>query len=281
MTIVRASATTIELNPASIQAIVTSPPYWGKRVYGDDPAETGNGQSLTEYARELTVAARNWRPALNDDGVLWMNLGDTYAGSGGAGGDHISGSKKHMAKYRQGCPEVTLPKQAEPSLLDDSGQWGVGRFELQGGQLCMVPFIVAQHLQGDGWLLRSMIVWDRGNPRPEHLAHVKRPGDGQTEMILMLTKRKDIKFHPDRLVERGNVWRFRAGSSVGAGGRGGHVAPFPDELPRRCIEASTDPGDLVFDPYAGTGTTCRVAEELGRRAFGCDLYAGDVDRGFA
>lgn len=280
MNVQRCSAAEVELPPRSVQAIVTSPPYWGKRVYGDSPDEIGSGQSLIEYIRELTSMAHHWRPSLADDGVMWVNIGDTYAGSGGAGGDHTSGSKQHIRKYKQGQAAAILP-MARPGLLSNEPEWGTSNAMLAGGQLCLVPFLLASHLQGDGWLIRSMIVWDRGRTRPEDLSHVRRPGDGQHEMILMATKSKRVKFDAKRLPEgeRGTVWRFPGGSSNKAGGRGGHVAPFPDELPKRCILSSTDPGDVVFDPFAGSGTTLRVAEELDRVGIGCDLYSGD--QGFA
>lgn len=282
-TVLRCSADAVELPPRSVRTIVTSPPYWGKRTYGDDPLELGSGQTLLEYVQSLTLAARRWRTALTDDGTLWVNIGDTYAGSGGAGGDHINGSKQHIAKYRQGAPVTVLPYYQEilpyyrgQTLVDES-HWGMSPGKLAGGQLCLVPALLAMHLQGDGWIVRSMIVWDRGHPRPEALGHVRRPGDGQYEHIIMATKSMKYFFNPGALPEgeRGAVWKFRGGSSVGAGGRNGHVAPFPDELPRRCIELSSEPGDTVFDPFLGSGTTARVANELGRNAVGCDLYAGD------
>ena len=88
----------------------------------------------------------------------------------------------------------------------------------------------------------------------------------------MLVKQRQYRFFPERLEERGDVWHFPPSQS-----RRAHLAPFPEELPRRCILVSTEEGDLVYDPFVGSGTTVRVAEKLGRVGVGLDLY--DFDRG--
>jgi DNA modification methylase len=118
-----------------------------------------------------------------------------------------------------------------------------------------------------GWRLRSHIVWDKDRVRPESLAHVKRPLI-QWEPILMFSPGTHHRFYPEGLVERGNVWRFPPNATGDKG-----QAPFPDELARRCILPSTREGEVVLDPFCGSGTTMRVAEELGRRGVGLDLYA--------
>ena len=130
----------------------------------------------------------------------------------------------------------------------------------------MVPERVALALIEDGWLLRSKVTWDKGRTRPESLAHVRRPGI-QSESLFMLTTQMDYVFHHEELVERGDVWHFGPVS-----GRRTHQAPFPLELPMRCIKVSSNPGDLVLDPFAGSGTTLRAAQATGRRAYGIDLY---------
>lgn len=267
----RGTADDVELDPGSVQAIVTSPPYWGRRRYGDDPAELGR-EDLIEYVRRLTLIFRRLRPALSIDGLLWVNIGDTAAGSGGAGGDHSTGSKRHMPKYRQGSPRALFPVRDEGLFPE----WRVMEAELRGGNWCLVPWLLAWHLQGDGWLLRKTIVWDKGRRRPEDLAHVRRPGEAH-EYVLMLARSRSYKWRPGGLVEPGDVWHFAPGSTVGAA----HFAPFPDELAERCILPSTDPGELVFDPFAGSGTVPRVAERLGRRGLGVDLYAelGEAEAG--
>jgi site-specific DNA-methyltransferase (cytosine-N4-specific) len=240
---------------------ITSPPYWGLRAYGDDPNEIGAGD-LADYIEQIVTVMGHVAGCLDDRGTLWLNIGDTASGSGGAGGDYNKGGNKDgRPKWKQG--ESGMPKQT----------W------------CNVPGKVRDALVADGWLCRAEIVWAKGQEdedpenlsgfkmveRRESLDHVRRPRPSH-EMIYMLTRSMDYDFHHDRLTETGTVWHFPPSR---AGGRG--QAPFPEELPRRCILASTNPGDWVLDPFAGSGTTLDAAGALGRNAVGIDLYAGVAD----
>ena len=231
----------------SVQAAVFSPPYWGLRRYGASEKEIGAG-SLDAYLHDEMPAVfdRLW-DVLKPDGTVWMVIGDTAAGSGGAGGDHSSGNKKDIPLYRQG--QTDIPK----------GQW------------CLVPDRLAIVLQERGWLVRSRITWNKGIIRPEDINHTKRPGIS-TETIFMLTKSTKYKFNSYAIkaldkTEHGNVWNIRPNSK-----KRGHMAPFPQAIPERCILASTDVGDLVFDPFVGSGTTLRAATHLQRDSIGLDLY---------
>ena len=96
---------------------------------------------------------------------------------------------------------------------------------------------------------------------------MKRPGVS-SETILMLTQQRKYKFNHEQLVDRGDVLTFPPQVAR----KKSHLAPFPDELARRCILASTDEGDVVFDPFVGSGTTIHVAESLDREGVGLDLY---------
>lgn len=232
----------------SVQAIVTSPPYWGLRSYGDSDVELGrSGESLVDYLERLCVAFDHCREALDDEGLLWVNIFDTASKSGGAGGDYNrSGSKAGRARWKQG--ESGFPRMT----------W------------CNVPGSFASKMMERGWLLRAEIVWNKERQRAESLAHVRRTRP-QHEWIFMFAKGPKHRFYPDGLVESGSVWTFPPESS-GAKGQ----APFPEELPRRCIACSTVPGMTVADPFAGSGTTPRVAESMGRVGVGLDLYAGGL-----
>lgn len=231
----------------SVQAAVMSPPYFGLRHYGDSDREIGRG-TQEQYIADIVAVMANVRDALTEDGTAWVNIGDTAAGSGGAGGDFnkTDGSKKDLPRYKQGL--TTVPK----------GQW------------ILIPQRVALALQEDGWYLRQWITWDKGQLRPESAAHTRRPGIS-SETILMLTKSTKYKFNPEFLktsgMDSGNVWHFGP-----VKGKRNHMAPFPDELPRRCIGLSTDRGDTVLDPFSGSHTTNRVAEAMGRHGVGFDLY---------
>jgi DNA modification methylase len=87
-----------------------------------------------------------------------------------------------------------------------------------------------------------------------------------SEFIFMLAKTRKHRFFADELVERGNVWKFPPSK-----GRN-HLAPFPSELPERCIPLTTEVGQVVLDPFSGSGTTIAAAESLGRVGLGCDIY---------
>lgn len=262
----------------TVQALVTSPPYWGLRRYGDDGAELGT-EDLHHYLERLVAVFAEARRVLRPDGLAWVNIGDTAAGSGGAGGDYVipSAAKRKKRKapierrsYRQGRPTVRT-YHVDRLLLDV----GDPVEELAPAQWCNVPGRLASALQDDGWRLRASITWaktskaGRAMLRPEDLDHANRPGVSSEAILLLAPGPGRATFYPERLAERGDVWHFPP-----ATGRYRGPAPFPDELPRRCILPSTDPGDWVLDPFAGSGTTLRVAELLGRNAVGLDLYAG-------
>lgn len=246
--IVRADALDLPLRPNSAQCVVTSPPYLGQRVYGDAELEVGREPSVDDFCMSMIAVALGVAEVLKDDGLFWLNLGDKANGSGGAGGDYQTGGSK-------------------------DGKSRFGKFydsEFERGQFLDVPGKVIYWLQCHGWRLRQYIVWDKGVESRESLNHVNRPRTSH-EVILMLQPRQGrAKFYPERLPETGSVWHFRPANREGKN----HQAPFPDELARRCILASTDEGDLVLDPFVGSGTTTRVAGQLGRRAVGVDLYAG-------
>lgn len=259
--IARADARDLPLASSSIDVVISSPPYFGLRTYGDDDLELGRG-SLEEYLKETRAVFAELERVLKPDGLAWWNIGDTRTGSGGAGGDYnAGGSKAGARRFRQG--PTGLPR----------------------GQHALVPHRAAIALQDDGWLVLADVTWSKasvklrdGVPelvtrrRPEDLFHVRRPGSS-SERIFLFARSLDARrrFRPSMLAEPGDVWTF---PPDGDRRRPKHAAPFPDELVRRCLLPTTLPGDLVLDPFAGSGTTLRVAAEHGRRAVGFDLYAG-------
>lgn len=255
LTILKANALNLPYPSGMFQCVVTSPPYFGKVRYGDDIDEHGTG-SLSDYLNDIVnVGQEMWR-VTDAQAVFWLNIGDTMANSGGAGGDHgKDGRKSAKPKYKQG----------ETGLV--------------GSQHCLVPEHIAVTMQEVGWQVKRRIIWDK-TPflRPEDIKHVRRPLDAYEHVFMFVKSTKRVggvdpyryrpTAHKIHGIELGDVWHFPPVRV-----KTGSQAPFPDELPRRCIALSTYHADKVLDPYAGSGTTIRVAGLLGRVGYGTDLYA--------
>lgn len=238
------------LEAESIQCCVTSPPYWGLRDY-DHPSQIGTETSPEQYVNHLVSIFREVRRSLRNDGTLWLNIGDGYARNGGTGNcgpNAIVGNTKKLIQ-RRNCkvPEC----------------WGLKDRDLMG-----LPWRVAFALQLDGWVLRSRIVWLKKTAMPES---VKNRPTNATEEIFLFSKRSEYYYDATAVREESganlrNCWRLGPDISGKS-----HPAAFPCELARRCILLGSRPGDIVLDPFGGSGTTGAVASELGRKAILIEL----------
>ncbi len=242
------------LDEHSVDLVVTSPPYLAQRRYGDSSAELGNEETVAEYVGELAHVFDLVRRVLRPDGWLVLNIGDKANHSGGAGGDWKQQGGEGRSNARAGVDEGGPGKFRDPAYADQT--------------FLDIPGQVVNELVRRRWRLRLPIVWDKGREAPEALAHVGRPRWSH-EMIYLLAPhpRTRPRFFPSFLVETGSVWHFPPGGSGDP-----HLAPFPDELARRAILPFSRPRDLVLDPFSGSGTTVEVAEQLGRRGLGIELY---------
>ncbi len=234
-----------KLEDRSIQCCVTSPPYWGLRDY-DHSAQIGTESSPEEYVENLVGIFREVRKVLTDDGTFWLNVGDGYARNGGTGncGPNAQVANTRKLIQRRNC---TVPDC-----------WGLKDRDLMG-----LPWRVAFALQADGWFLRSKITWVKKAPMPES---VKNRPSNATEDIFLFSKTQNYYYDNQAVREKTganlkNYWLLGPDSSGTP-----HPAVFPKELARRCILLGTRPGDLVLDPFSGSGTTGLVAAELNRRA---------------
>lgn len=306
------------LEPESVQTCVTSPPYWGLRDYGDGgqdwpavsyapmpglPPLDISAQTVPlglepdpwAYVGHLVQVFRAVRRVLRDDGTLWLNLGDTYAGGGtmgrndagrdigGRGGNRLGSGNPGSQGTRKPCPGLK-PKD-----------------------LCGIPWRVAYALQADGWYLRSDIIWHKTNPMPESVTD--RPTKAHEYLFLMskgpryfydadAIRQPAVTFgdsidRPDTTgaAQRADLGQMARTTPVGrrcgvhaSGGRNArsvwtittrpysaaHFATFPPDLPERCIKAGSRPGDLVLDPFSGAGTTGMVARRLQRAYIGAE-----------
>ncbi|MCS6976731.1 MAG: site-specific DNA-methyltransferase [Gemmatales bacterium] len=238
------------LESGSVQCCVTSPPYWGLRDY-DHPDQLGCEATPKEYVEDLVRVFREvWR-ILRPDGTLWLNIGDGYARNGGHGrhgpNAKVGNTRKMIQRRNCRVPEC----------------WGLKDRDLLG-----LPWRLAFALQEDGWLLRSHIVWIKKTPMPESVRN--RPTRA-TEEVFLLAKSPDY-YYDSQAVREASGANLKNYWILGTDGYdSGHPAAFPKELARRCILLGSRRGDLVLDPFAGSGTTAVAAAELGRKAIVVEL----------
>lgn len=226
------------------QTCVTSPPYYWQRDYGVD-GQIGMEETPAAYAEKMVEVFGCVRDVLADDGTLWLNIGDSYYSGNGQprGSDPRSPSRDWMRQ------------KVRP--LDVAGL-GVPKKSLLG-----IPWMVVHALQRDGWTVRADIIWCRETAFPE--PSVRDRPHRQHEYIFLLSKSRRYHFDRSALPEE-SVWHIQHERSVK-----GHSAAYPSELVRRCILAGSRPGDIVLDPFMGSGTTAEVAIRHGRMAMGCEL----------
>jgi DNA modification methylase len=255
------------------------------------------------YVETMVAVFREVRRVLRDDGTVWLNLGDSYAGARSEGGGTMAGfNDRYFGRSTDGG------KQAETDTSKPSRAAVLG---LKPKDLVGIPWRVAFALQSDGWYLRSDIVWSKPNPMPESVTD--RPTKSH-EYVFLLSKRERYYFDADAVREpvsphtlvaypngpgggggyQGdgvNDGRVRAGfkrvsnEPVDTTGRnlrsvwtiatqpypGAHFATFPEALVEPCVKAGSPVDGVVLDCFAGSGTTGRVAQRLGRRAVLIDL----------
>jgi DNA modification methylase len=271
-----------QLADCSIQSCVTSPPYWGLRDYGHD-GQIGLEQTPDEYVAEMVAVFREVRRVLKDDGVLWLNLGDSYSGSGKGPAGNLGA--KHNERHLENKHSAIVPDGLKPKDL-------VG-----------IPWRVAFALQADGWYLRQDIIWHKPNPMPESVTDRCTKSH---EYLFLLTKsakyyfdneaiKEDAKWSSDKRAGAGRLtYNGKRQGTNGTGQeafvsivdkrnrrsvwtiptkpfRGAHFAVMPEALVEPCILATSREGDTVLDPFLGSGTVGLVAQRHNRRWVGCEL----------
>lgn len=234
----------------SVQCAVTSPPYWNVRDYGH-PLQIGLEKTLPEYLDRLTAVFGELHRVLSDDGLFWLNVGDGYT----------SGNRNQRAPDRLNPARAMSVRPKTPAGLKPKDLLGV-------------PWRLAFASQKQGWYLRSDTIWHKPNAMPESVQD--RPTRCH-EYLFMFSKSEKYFYDRDAILEsngrnRRSVWSVNTKPFAGA-----HFATFPEELVRPCILSSTNLGDVVLDPFFGSGTTGKVAGELGRRYIGIELNPDYVD----
>jgi len=226
------------------QTCVTSPPYWSLRDYNIE-GQIGLERSLDSYLKKLVEVFDQVKRVLRDDGTLWLNIGDSYT----------SGGRTWRAPDRKNPVRAMEERPPTPQGL-------------KAKDLIGVPWRLAFALQTAGWYLRADIVWNKPNCQPES---VKDRPTRSHEYLFLFSKSEHYRY--DHRAVRGpnnrntrTVWDINTFAI-----RAAHFATFPPALVKPCIGLSTRPGDLVLDPFIGSGTTGVVAYDLGRRFVGIEL----------
>lgn len=268
-----------------------------------EPAEIGLEQTPEQFIAALVEVFRCVRDVLADDGVLWVNIGDTYAGSRGSQPGRVSGSG---------------------AVCQGQGIGGGTPVGIKPKDLIGIPWMLAFALRADGWYLRQDIVWHKPNPMPESVtdrctkAHeyvfllskseryfydndaIRVPWEGEAAKAVAVGKKvvgqRGINPSARRGLVDGAATQFQRKGHSGYFGedglcllnpkgankrsvwqvatksyKGAHFATFPPALIEPCVLAGSRPGDVVLDPFMGSGTTAAVALQHGRQYLGCEL----------
>ena len=279
-----------EIADASAQTCITSPPYFGLRDYGHGD-QMGLESTPDEYVKGMVDLFREVRRVLKDDGTLWLNLGDSYAGSNKgvmADGSVVGGAKQQTSR---GTMQGSIKK----------GFTGTGA---KPKDLLGIPWRVAFALQADGWYLRQDIIWAKPNPMPES---VQDRCTKSHEYLFLLSKSARYYYDADAIKESAVASpqsrdRSEEGYAVALGDgrprwspgmreygsdglrnkrdvwtiattpfKGAHFAVMPEALVEPCVLAGSREGDTVLDPFAGSGTVGVVALRHQRSFIGVEL----------
>jgi DNA modification methylase len=295
------------LAAGSVHCCVTSPPYWGLRDYGHAD-QIGLEPSLAAHLEQLVLVFREVRRVLRSDGTLWLNLGDSYAslGGGGAQGKHgARANRRHTQrglKCRRHLPEGVKPKDLlgmpwRIALALQADGWWL-RSDIIWSKPNPMPesvrdrptkaheylFLLAksERYYYDAQAIAEPVVSrDRGPARkPDGWAS----GPGSHHVVDHSRRERAPKDRAPRLHHESptptrtkrTVWTIPTTPTVES-----HFATFPRKLVEPCVLAGCPPGGVVLDPFAGTVTVGRVAEDLGRHSLLIEVrpeYAAFAER---
>tara|TARA_B100001175_G_scaffold58655_1_gene47411 strand:- start:515 stop:1489 length:975 start_codon:yes stop_codon:yes gene_type:complete len=274
------------LTNLSVQTCVTSPPYYGLRDYGGEQSQIGQEQTPEDYIKQLVEVFSVVRDKLKDDGTLWVNIGDSYYNYRPSKGK--SYPKQTVSKTKQDLPDYSSKRNNKLSNLKEKDLIGI-------------PWMLAFALRADGWYLRQDIIWHKPNPMPES---VKDRCTKSHEYIFLLSKSKKYYYDNEAIkepVKKDWGTRTRDNGKYHNEGTGlqphsgltksyttknkrsvwsitnkpykhAHFATFPPDLIEPCILAGSREGDIILDPFMGSGTTAMVTKQHQRYYIGCELH---------
>ena len=245
-----------------IQATITSPTYWGKRQFTDDPNEFGS-EKLEKYIEKNIELYSTLLKKMKDDGSLFVIIQDSYMGSGVSRTHHnhwennIDPSWKRVGTDSQGQGNTSSVTASHKVIKNKS--------------LVGIPYRIAITLVDMGFIWREQIIWEKPNPMPENIKDRVRQS---CEYILHFTKKGKYKFHNEHFMVTGISGKPRIDNQVWTSPTSpskGHTATFPSKIVNRLFLAVTDPGDVVFEPFIGSGTILELCMQHDRKFIGSDL----------
>lgn len=227
-----------------IQTSITSPPYWSLRDYGIK-GQIGLSESLDAYIKSLVAVFEELRRVTRDDGTFWLNIGDSYT----------SGGRTWRAPDKKNPIRAMQTRPATPDGLKPKDLIGV-------------PWRLAFALQEAGWYLRADVIWNKPNVQPESVKD--RPT--RSHEYLFLFSKSEHYYYDHKAVRGPNDRNLRTVWDVFTQAyRGAHFATFPPALIEPCVALTTKPGQVILDPFLGSGTTGSVALGMDRRFVGVEL----------
>lgn len=264
------------IEAGTVQCVVTSTPYWGMRIYDDSTPVSwadgercvyGHEQTPEGFIRHTIQILWQLRPVLTMDASVWWNLMDTYNTR-----TQIRGSAVEALRAMQGKDDRKWSEH-------ESRRHSAGHSYLKDGEQAMIPAKVAERASRIGYHVKSVITWAKQSTLPEpqnsrvsrgleyvlHLSPTRTPKFDKSayRRVQPSLGGRAVGYEPDKLTD---VWVLPTST-----GTGGHGAQFPMALPGRCIALTTSPGDVVLDPFVGSGNSGVVARSTGRKFIGIDV----------
>lgn len=248
-----------------IDLLVTSPPYWAKRIYNGS-GELGSEETPEKYVSELADYFDTFKPYLRKTANVFINIGDTYFGSGAGAWNKYLDDEGNITMFQKERKEKYFTTKPLQPKINQNGKL------FQNKQLLMIPSRFAIEMQDRGWILRNDIIWHKPNRIP---ASVKDRVNNVYEHVFHFVISKNYYYDLDsikvlgvngKLKNPGDIWSIKTQPLPGE-----HTATFPEELVEKIILCGSPEGGIVFDPFMGTGTSLIVARRNKRRFIGFEI----------
>ena len=245
-----------DLPQDSVDTVVTSTPYWGKIDYGVE-GQLGLEEKAFEFVDRLVELFDALAGVVDHEGSVWLNIADTFNGNTII---RESTATSHPRKGDSGYEDQLAANRGDSGVKRRSSQ----QFGQPRRAKLMIPDRAALAISNEtDWFLREEIVWSKPDPKPE--GRVSTRLTQASETIYRFVQSEHATFDDSRARSSTNVWEIPTAKTSD------HPAAYPTELPERCIELTTTPGDVVLDPFAGSGSTCVAADRLDREFVGIEL----------